>query len=81
MGSTGEGDRDDQGEMDTMGVEPIVDFLPPPTELELRDDGKKITLLIALEVLAFFEREAARRGVAPESLIRTVLDDFVRDHR
>ena len=44
-------------------LEVISDFLPPPDQLVLRDDGVKITISLSRRSVDFFKRHAARSKV------------------
>ena len=41
-------------------VEAVVDFLPSPAELALREDGVKVTLTLSKSSVAFFKSEASK---------------------
>ena len=61
-------------------VEVIEDFLPPPDQLVLRDDGVKITISLSKRSVDFFKRHAARSKVPYQKMIRTLLDSYARHH-
>ena len=61
-------------------VEVIEDFLPPPDQLVLRDDGVKITISLSKRSVDFFKRHAARSKVPYQKMIRTFLDSYARHH-
>lgn len=50
-------------------LEVVKDFLPPPDQLVLRDDG-----------VDFFKRHAARSKVPYQKMIRSLLDTYAKHH-
>jgi hypothetical protein len=58
----------------------VSDFLPPPGELVLRDDGVKVTISLSKHSVDFFKRHAARSKVSYQKMIRSLLDGYVRHH-
>ena len=61
-------------------VEVIEDFLPPPEQLVLRDDGVKITISLSKRSVDFFKRHAARSKVPYQKMIRSLLDTYAKRH-
>ena len=61
-------------------LEVIKDFLPPPDQLVLRDDGVKITISLSKRSVDFFKRHAARSKVPYQKMIRSLLDTYARQH-
>jgi len=61
-------------------VEVIDDFLPPPDQLVLRDDGVKVTISLSKRSVEFFKRHAARSKVPYQKMIRSLLDSYARHH-
>jgi len=59
-------------------VEVVEDFLPPPDQLVLRDDGVKITIALSKRSVDFFKRQAARSKVPYQKMIRSLLDGYAR---
>ena len=41
-------------------IDVIDDFLPPPDQLVLKDDGVKVTILLSRKSVEFFKAEAAK---------------------
>ena len=56
------------------------DFLPPPEELALRDDTVKVTLSLSRRSVDFFKREAEKRRVPYQRMIRALVDEYARRH-
>jgi hypothetical protein len=56
----------------------IADFLPPPDELILDEDGVTVSITLSERSVAFFRRHARTRGVAYDAMIRRVLDLYAR---
>ena len=53
---------DDEGVMDDLGPR-VLDFLPLPEQLAVRDDTVKVTLALSRRSVEFFEAEVAKRRV------------------
>ena len=54
----------------------IEDFLPPPDELVPREDNVKVTLSLSRRSLDFFKREAKKRRVPYQRMIRALVDTY-----
>jgi predicted DNA binding CopG/RHH family protein len=54
----------------------IDDFLPAPAELALREDNVKVTLSLSRRSLDFFKREAKKRRVPYQRMIRALVDTY-----
>ena len=61
-------------------LEVVGDFLPPPDQLVLRDDGVKITISLSKRSVDFFKRQAARSKVPYQKMIRSLLDGYAKHH-
>ena len=61
-------------------LEVIEDFLPPPDQLVLRDDGVKVTISLSKRSVDFFKKHAARSKVPYQKMIRSLLDSYARHH-
>ncbi len=61
-------------------IEVVSDFLPPPDQLVLRDDGVKVTIALSKRSVEFLKRHAARSKVPYQKMIRSLLDGYVRHH-
>jgi predicted DNA binding CopG/RHH family protein len=57
-------------------VRVVKDFLPPPGELVLADDNVKVTLTLTRRSIAFFKREAKKRRVPYQRMIRALVDEY-----
>jgi predicted DNA binding CopG/RHH family protein len=55
-------------------VRVIEDFLPPPDRLIPREDNVKVTLSLSRRSIDFFKREAKRRRVPYQRMIRSLVD-------
>ncbi|SCC92895.1 conserved hypothetical protein [Thiomonas sp. X19] len=58
----------------------IPDFLPPPAQLGLRDEGVKVTLALSKKSVEFFKLEAPRNHTQYQRMIRHLLDAYVDRH-
>lgn len=57
----------------------VNDFLPPPEELNFKEEKVKVTLLLSKKSLNFFKKQAAKEHVPYQSMIRVLLDKY-SDH-
>jgi hypothetical protein len=57
-------------------IEMVEDFLPPPDQLVLREDGVKVTISLSKKSVDFFKEHAARSKVPYQRMIRTLLDSY-----
>jgi predicted DNA binding CopG/RHH family protein len=55
-------------------VRVIEDFLPPPDDLVPREENVKVTLSLSRRSLDFFKREAKKRRVPYQRMIRSLVD-------
>jgi predicted DNA binding CopG/RHH family protein len=67
-------------------VRVIEDFLPPPDRLIPREDNVKVTLSLSRRSIDFFKREARKRRVPYQRMIRSLVDLYAqrqarRNHR
>ena len=54
----------------------IKDFLPPPDQLILKDDGVKVTISLSRRSVDFFKAHARKSKVPYQRMIRRVLDEY-----
>jgi len=54
----------------------MEDFLPAPADLVLREDNVKVTLSLSRRSLDFFKREAKKRRVPYQRMIRALVDTY-----
>jgi len=54
----------------------IEDFLPAPADLVPRADNVKVTLSLSRRSLDFFKREAKKRHVPYQRMIRALVDTY-----
>jgi predicted DNA binding CopG/RHH family protein len=57
-------------------VKMVKDFLPPPGQLVLREENVKVTLSLSRRSLEFFKREAGKRHVPYQRMIRALVDAY-----
>ena len=57
-------------------AEPINDFLPPPEQLILKEDIRKVTIGLSTKSLSFFKKAAKDLHVPYQQMIRKVLDSY-----
>ena len=61
-------------------LEVIDDFLPPPDQLVLKEDGIKVTISLSKKSVDFFKAHAARSKVPYQRMIRSLLDTYADRH-
>jgi predicted DNA binding CopG/RHH family protein len=61
--------------------ERVVDFLPRPEKLVLRNRGVKVTITLSEDSVDFFKEQAERLNVPYQRMIRNLLDEYVRQMR
>lgn len=54
----------------------IADFLPPPEDLAVREEGVKITLALSKRSVEFFKCEAQKHNTQYQRMIRRLLDAY-----
>lgn len=54
----------------------IKDFLPPPDQLILKDDGVKVTISLSRRSVDFFKSHAKKSRIPYQRMIRRVLDEY-----
>lgn len=64
-----------------MKAKVIRDFLPPPEELVLRDEGVKVTISLSQRSVDFFKEAAERHHTSYQRMIRRLLDSYVDQYR
>jgi hypothetical protein len=61
-------------------LEVIEDFLPPPDQLVLKEDGVKVTLSLSKRSVDFFKAQAARSKVPYQKMIRSLVDSYASQY-
>jgi len=61
--------------------QPVEDFLPPPSELVLKDDTTKVTLNLSRRSVEFFKKSGQKYGVPYQVMIKAVLDKYASHYR
>lgn len=61
-------------------LEVVDDFLPPPDQLVLKEDGVKVTISLSKRSVEFFKAHAARSKVPYQRMIRSLLDTYADRH-
>lgn len=54
----------------------VEDFLPPPSELVVKEDVEKVTISLSKRSVDFFRGEAKKHGTQYQRMIRTLLDRY-----
>ena len=58
----------------------IKDFLPPPDQLILKEDGVKVTISLSKRSVDFFKMHARKSRVPYQRMIRRVLDEYAHHY-
>jgi hypothetical protein len=58
-------------------IQIIEDFLPPPDQLVLKDDGVKVTISLSQKSVDFFKAHAKKSNTSYQRMIRRLLDEYV----
>jgi len=66
---------------ESMGdFEVVDDFLPPPDQLVLKEDGVKVTISLSKWSVDFFKAEAGRSKTSYQRMIRRLLDTYAEHY-
>ncbi|MGH8251946.1 MAG: CopG family transcriptional regulator [Steroidobacteraceae bacterium] len=57
-------------------IQVIPNFLPPPDQLILKDDGVKVTISLSKRSVDFFKAHARKSKIPYQRMIRRVLDEY-----
>jgi hypothetical protein len=57
-------------------VKVVRDFLPPPDKLVRRESNVKVTLSLSQRSVDFFKREAGKRRLPYQRMIRALVDAY-----
>ncbi len=52
------------------------DFLPPPSELVVREETAKVTIALEKSSISFFKQQAKKNHTKYQKMIRAVLDQY-----
>ncbi|NLW05389.1 MAG: BrnA antitoxin family protein [Pseudomonadaceae bacterium] len=55
----------------------IVDFLPSPQALKLKNEQTKVTISLSSESVAYFKQAAKQNHMQYQKMIRELLDEYV----
>ena len=56
----------------------VEDFLPPPSELVVKEDVEKVTIALSKRSVDFFRREAKKHGTQYQRMIRALVDQYAQ---
>jgi len=59
----------------------IKDFLPSPDQLVLKEENVKITISLKKSSVEFFKKEAQRRRISYQKMIRRVIDWYASQYQ
>ena len=66
----------DEVRQDLESAREIKDFLPPPEQLILKEDTKKVTIILSQKSVEFFKEKSKVTHVPYQQMIRKVLDNY-----
>lgn len=58
----------------------IPDFLPKPSELVLKEETVKVTLLLTKDSVDFFKKEAEVQHTQYQKMIRALIDMYAQNY-
>lgn len=61
-------------------LEVAEDFLPPPDQLVLMDEGVKVTLSLSKRSIDFFKAQASKSKVPYQTMIRSLVDSYASQY-
>lgn len=64
-----------------MKLKVIRDFLPPPEQLVVAEEGVKITISLSRRSVDFFKKAAERHNTSYQRMIRRLLDTYADQYR
>ncbi|MBF0292620.1 MAG: CopG family transcriptional regulator [Nitrospinae bacterium] len=64
-----------------LDLEVITDFLPQPENLVLKDETVKVTISLTRHSVDFFKRQAKRRHVSYQAMIKKALDLYASHYQ
>lgn len=59
----------------------VPDFLPPPDQLVVAEEGVKITISLSRRSVEFFKKAAERNNTSYQRMIRRLLDTYADQYR
>lgn len=62
-------------------MEVITDFLPPPEKIVAKEDTVKVTISLTKLSVDFFKRQAKRRHVSYQAMIKRTLDLYATHYQ
>ncbi|WP_244926576.1 CopG family transcriptional regulator [Leptospira wolffii] len=68
------------GNMESISSKTIVDFLPPPNQLVLKEDNSRITIVLSKKSISFFKEQSKKSGVPYQTIIKRVLDLYTEHY-
>ncbi len=54
----------------------VRDFLPPPSQLVMKEETAKVTIALEKSSIAFFKRQAKKNHTKYQRMIRELLDRY-----
>lgn len=58
----------------------LKDFLPPPEQLAVKDEGIKVTITLSKSSVQYFKKAAQKYRTPYQKMIRRLLDAYAAQH-
>ena len=68
-------------EMPVGKLKRIKDFLPPPSQLVVKEETAKVTIALEKSSVDFFKRQAKKNHTKYQRMIREVLDQYASHYQ
>ena len=59
----------------------VRDFLPPPSQLVVKDETAKVTIALEKSSIIFFKQQAKKNHTKYQKMIRAVLDQYASHYQ
>jgi predicted DNA binding CopG/RHH family protein len=63
-----------------LNAKEVVDFLPPPELLFVKEETKKITISLSKKSIDFFKNASQKNHIPYQQMIRKVLDNYTEHY-
>ncbi len=68
-------------EMPTGKLTQVKDFLPPPSQLVVKDETAKVTIALEKSSISFFKQQAKKNHTKYQKMIRAGLDHYASHYQ
>ena len=63
-----------------MSFEVVEDFLPPPSQLVLKENTIKVTLTLKESSVKFFKQESLKAGIPYHQMLKRLIEFYAAHH-